>query len=111
VKTPLDEIVPMLELPPCTPDTYQFTPVLLVPETVAANVCDWPPATVAAAGEITTLIAWAAIVSDKGDEALAAAESFTVIEAVCVPAAVGVPVIVPVLPMERPLGSPLAVQL
>ena len=40
-------------MPPCTPDTYQFTPVLLVPETVAANVCDWPPPTVAAVGEIT----------------------------------------------------------
>jgi hypothetical protein len=60
---------------------------------------------------MATLIAWVAIVSDSEVEALAPAESFTVIDAVCVPVALGVPVIVPALFIERPLGSPLAVQL
>src|SRR5579862_952025 len=102
-------MVPTLALPPCTPPTYQFTPVLLVPETVALNVCDWPPATVAAVGEIETLIVEDEMVSDSEAEAVEPAESFTVIDAVCVPAALGVPLIAPALLMERPPGSPLAV--
>ena len=37
VYTPDEEIVPTLELPPGSPFTNQFTPVELVPETVALN--------------------------------------------------------------------------
>lgn len=43
-------------MPPLRPFTYHFTPVLVVPETVAANCLDWPPATEALVGEMETEI-------------------------------------------------------
>ena len=46
--------VPSTEFPPGTPFTIQFTAVLLVPETVAANCCDCPTCRLALAGETLT---------------------------------------------------------
>lgn len=43
-------------------------------------------------------------------DAVVPEESLTVKDAICVPAVVGTPLIVPVLLMERPLGRPLADQ-
>ena len=40
--------------PPCTPETYQLTPVFVVPVTEAVKRCDWPAGIVAAIGEIET---------------------------------------------------------
>lgn len=40
--------------PPCTPETYQFTAVFVVPVTEAVKACDSPAGTVAAVGEIET---------------------------------------------------------
>jgi hypothetical protein len=54
VYRPVEEIVPTDEFPPATPPTNQFTAVLVVPETVAANCCDRPACTFALVGEIET---------------------------------------------------------
>jgi ABC-type transporter Mla MlaB component len=47
-------IVPTEEFPPRTPDTSQFTPLSLAPETVALNCSDWPTCTLALPGEMET---------------------------------------------------------
>ena len=47
-------MVPTVEFPPPKPLTSQFTPVLLVPVTVAENGCDWLTCTLALVGEIET---------------------------------------------------------
>jgi hypothetical protein len=46
------EIVPTVELPPRTPSTYHFTPVLVVPLTVAVNCLVYLAVTLALVGEI-----------------------------------------------------------
>ena len=51
-----------------------------------------------------------AMLSGSEDDTVVPLESFTVSEAICVPAVVGVPLIVPLLLIERPLGRPLADQ-
>jgi len=53
---PEDEIVPTAEFPPMLPLTNQLTAVLLVPDTVAANCCDWPTGILEAVGDIFTEI-------------------------------------------------------
>jgi len=40
VYTPAVDMEPVDTVPPTTPLTSQYTPVLLVPETVAVNCCD-----------------------------------------------------------------------
>jgi hypothetical protein len=54
VYRPAELIVPTDKLPPAMPETSQFTEVLLVPETVALNCCDWPTCKFALAGETET---------------------------------------------------------
>ena len=56
VYNPLAEIVPTDELPPTTPPTSQFTPVFVVPDTLAVNCCDLPTCTLALPGDIVTVI-------------------------------------------------------
>jgi hypothetical protein len=48
------EMIPVVEFPPRTPLTNQFTPVLLVAVTEALNCCDCPTFTLADVGEIVT---------------------------------------------------------
>jgi hypothetical protein len=48
---PLAEIVPTVEFPPNTPETSQFTAVLVVPETDALNCCVCPTGTLTLSGE------------------------------------------------------------
>ena len=85
---------------------------MVVPVTEAAKDCDCPAATIAAVGEIKTVTEPETepdtTVRESDDDAVVPRESFTDSEAICVPAVVGVPLIVPVLLMERPLGRPLA---
>lgn len=50
VYSPDGEIVPVLEVPPLTPFTVQYTLVFVVPATVAVNCCVNPLGTVAAVG-------------------------------------------------------------
>ena len=107
---PLD-IVPEVVSPPCTPEAYQLTPVFVVPVTEAVNVCDFPADTVAVAGEIETDTAWLPMVTASEDDAVVPFASFTISDGVCVPAAVGVPVIVPLPLIERPAGKPVADQM
>ena len=45
-------IVPVLELPPCTPLTSQLTAVFVVPVTLDVNCCVMPVCNVALAGEM-----------------------------------------------------------
>src|SRR5260370_33439917 len=45
------------------------------------------------------------MLSESEDDTVVPLESFTVSEAICVPAVVGVPLIVPLLLSERPLGK------
>jgi len=60
----------------------------------------------------TTAAATVICRSDVADSAVGVVESLTVIAAIDVPAAVGVPVIAPVeLLIDNPLGSPLALKL
>jgi hypothetical protein len=51
---PEEEIVPTAEFPPILPLTNQFIAVLLAPDTVAANCCDWPACKLGAVGDIAT---------------------------------------------------------
>ena len=53
---PEEEIVPTAEFPPILPFTNQLIAVLLVPDTVAANCCDWPGCKLEAVGDIVTEI-------------------------------------------------------
>jgi hypothetical protein len=53
---PAEEIVPTAEFPPILPLTNQLMEVLLVPDTVAANCCDWPACKLDALGDIVTTI-------------------------------------------------------
>jgi len=53
---PEEEIVPTAEFPPALPLTNQLIAVLLVPDTVAANCCDWPACKLEAVGDIVTKI-------------------------------------------------------
>jgi hypothetical protein len=46
-----------------------------------------------------------AMLSESEDDTVVPLESFTVSEAICVPAVVGVPLIVPLLLNERPPGK------
>ena len=48
------------------------------------------------------------MVTENDADAVAPVESFTVSAAICVPAVVGAPPIVPALLIESPLGRPLA---
>lgn len=48
-------MVPVVELPPCTPLTSHVTPVFVVPLTEAVNCCVTPVCNVALAGEIVTI--------------------------------------------------------
>jgi hypothetical protein len=43
-----------VEFPPRIPFTNQLIAVLLVPDTVAVNCCDWPTCTLALVGEMET---------------------------------------------------------
>jgi hypothetical protein len=56
VYKPLESIVPTLVFPPAAPFTCQFTPVVLVPLTVAVNCCVCLVCSVAEAGESVTVI-------------------------------------------------------
>jgi hypothetical protein len=56
-------MVPVVELPPCTPFTSQVTAVLVVPVTVAANCWVWEACTDAEVGEIDTATAGAGAVT------------------------------------------------
>lgn len=94
------EMVPTELLPPCTPPTYQFTPSLLVPETVAANACDWPPATVAAVGEITMAIGPEPEPVDAPLEPLEPLEPLLALE---------LPLFADVLPVLAPVPAPVLV--
>ena len=51
---PVGEIVPTAEFPPTTPATFQFTALLVVPETAAVNCFDKPTCTLAVFGETVT---------------------------------------------------------
>src|SRR5579883_1151918 len=64
------------------------------------------PCVVGEVGEIETV--GASIVSPRDTDAVPPLESFAVIATICVAAKVGVPLIVPALFIERPLGRPLA---
>src|SRR3954466_2675760 len=55
---PAGEIVPTAEFPPALPLTNQLIAVLLVPDTVAANCCDWPACKLEAVGDIVTEMRW-----------------------------------------------------
>jgi hypothetical protein len=60
------EIFPLVELPPVTPFTCQFTLVLLVLCTVAVNVWLEPPRSEALVGEMETVTdAASAVVADS----------------------------------------------
>jgi hypothetical protein len=52
---PAEEIVPTTEFPPKLPLTNQLMEVLLVPETVAPNCCDWPACKLDVLGDIVTV--------------------------------------------------------
>jgi hypothetical protein len=52
VYKPMVEMVPTVALPPTVPSTSQLTAVLLVPETLALNCCDWLTCTLALPGDI-----------------------------------------------------------
>ncbi|MBV9624974.1 MAG: hypothetical protein JOZ14_13455 [Acidobacteria bacterium] len=47
-------MLPTVEFPPTAPFTSQLTAVLLVPDTVALNCCDWPVGKLELVGEIDT---------------------------------------------------------
>jgi hypothetical protein len=51
---PVEEMVPTDKFPATMPSTSQFTAVLVVPEIVAVNCCEWPTCTLALPGEIVT---------------------------------------------------------
>lgn len=55
VYKPVAEIVPSVELPPAVPFTAQFTPVFVVPLTLAWNCCVCPRNSVALAGCTVTV--------------------------------------------------------
>lgn len=54
VYNPAEVIVPTDESPPRTPETNQFTELLLAPETVALKGCDCPTCILTLVGEIDT---------------------------------------------------------
>jgi hypothetical protein len=56
VYSPVSVIVPTVLFPPAIPLTLQFTAVLAVPVTVAANCTAFPTSTSAAAGDSETRI-------------------------------------------------------
>ncbi len=60
---------------------------------------------VAGLGGSPELLLELATVSESEDDAVVPVESFTVSDAICVPAVVGVPLIVPPLLIERPPGT------
>ena len=53
---PLEETVPIVELPPAVPFTDQVTEVLVVPETVAEKRNEPPARMLAVEGETTTVM-------------------------------------------------------
>jgi hypothetical protein len=74
-------MVPTDEFPPRTPETNQFTEVLDVPETAAANCCDPLTCKVALIGEMETETDAGAIIETA---ALAEADDCTALCAVTV---------------------------
>jgi hypothetical protein len=54
VYKPAPDTVPTVEFPPRIPETSQFTPVLLVPDTAALNCCDCPVCRLTFRGDIET---------------------------------------------------------
>jgi hypothetical protein len=74
-------MVPTDEFPPRTPETNQFTKVLVVPETAAANCCDPLTCKVALVGEMETETGAGAIIETA---ALAEADDWTALCAVTV---------------------------
>ena len=78
---PDEEIVPTVEFPPGIPLTNQLTAVLLVPDTVAANCCDWPACKLELVGEMETDIGGGGVIETV---ALAVAAGWTALCAVTV---------------------------
>src|SRR5579872_341485 len=103
-------MVPRVASPPCTPETYQLIALFVAPVTEALKDCDSPALTIAAVGEIETATEPDTTIRESDDDAVVPRESFTVSEAICAPAAVGLPLMVPVPLMERPLGRLVADQ-
>jgi hypothetical protein len=54
VYSPLEEMIPTVELPPATPPAFQVIAVFELPETVAVNCCVCPSCKSAVGGETET---------------------------------------------------------
>ena len=74
VYTPVDEIIPTVELPPATSLTNQLTAIFEDPVTVAMKVCVMPVCTLALAGVIDTATGAAMVTCAEADFVVSAAE-------------------------------------